>query len=938
MSDLVFTKDDATPTPPTGTASIYAKTDGLFYTKDAAGTENPLKGDQGIKGDPGEGVAPGGTLDQLLVKASGTDYDTEWKSIQGTTNQVSVTSGAGVLTLATPQNLHATANPTFGTVSANLVGTVTGNVAGNVTGNLTGDVSGNVTGSVTGNVTGNVSGTAATFTGSLTGDITSTGMATAIAAGVIVNADINASAAIDDTKLATIATAGKVSNSATTATSANTNSAIVARDGSGNFSAGTITAAVTGNVTGSASLNLLKAGDTMTGALTMTQITKPASPAAGKNAIYPKSDGKFYTLNESGIEQQVGSGAGGGGINYITNSDAEGNAITGYAAYTDAAAASPADGTGGSPNITFAASSTSPLRGTYSFLLTKDAANRQGQGVGYAFTIDAADQAKVLAIEFDYAVASGTYADGDVTVWIYDVTNGTLTQPAPTKILNASGNIKWSGTFQTASNSTSYRIIWHVASTSAAAYSLKFDNIKVGPQSVTYGAPVTDQTLYSSPTVAGFTVGAGAIYWSRIGDKMRVQGTVQANSPTASLLSIRLPNGAVTDSAKAFLTNNRTSVGRWTAIKLDAGLANISSTDRHGEMFVGAGDPQNIYLSYQVGLDQLWGAAGNAVFANGQYFTFEFTVPILGWSSSTVMSSEADTRVVAAGYTGSAATTLNHGTVYFLDFPTKSFDTHGAVLGAGSGHVTVSGTGWRYICQTPGYYRVSPNFTFNGGTYSTTSQFLGQLNLNGTLVRAFSGVYGTGGTAQYPRVSGSATVYCNTGDRLEIGGAQTSGGGVTIINTLESSVSIEKLSGPAQIAASETVAARYYGATASLSSSLSLVTYSTKDFDTHGSYSAGVFNCRSSGRYQVNAGLIVGGTYALNGNAILAVFVGATQKGTAIAIPGGNNTNMAPLVSDTVYCQEGDTISIKASSSATSPVVTASNAYNYLSITRVGNY
>jgi hypothetical protein len=48
-----------------------------------------------------------------------------------------------------------------------------------------------------------------------------------------------------------IVTAGKVANSATTATSANTASAIVARDASGNFSAGTITANVTGNVSGS---------------------------------------------------------------------------------------------------------------------------------------------------------------------------------------------------------------------------------------------------------------------------------------------------------------------------------------------------------------------------------------------------------------------------------------------------------------------------------------------------------------------------------------------------------------------------------------------------------------------------------------------------------------------------------------------------------------
>jgi len=91
----------------------------------------------------------------------------------------------------------------------------------------------------------------------------------------ILNADINSAAAIVDTKLATIATAGKVSNSATTATNANTASAIVARDASGNFSAGTITAAVTG----AASSNVLKTGDTMTGDLVVPSLN--GGPIAG---------------------------------------------------------------------------------------------------------------------------------------------------------------------------------------------------------------------------------------------------------------------------------------------------------------------------------------------------------------------------------------------------------------------------------------------------------------------------------------------------------------------------------------------------------------------------------------------------------------------------------------------------------------------------------
>jgi hypothetical protein len=117
-------------------------------------------------------------------------------------------------------------------------------------------------------------------------------------AGTIDNADINASAGIVDTKLATIATAGKVSNSATTATSANTNSAIVARDASGNFTAGTITAALTG----AASSNVLKAGDTMTGVLAVTAGT------AALPAITPSGDPNTGIYSPSADQLAISTG------------------------------------------------------------------------------------------------------------------------------------------------------------------------------------------------------------------------------------------------------------------------------------------------------------------------------------------------------------------------------------------------------------------------------------------------------------------------------------------------------------------------------------------------------------------------------------------------------------------------------------------------------
>jgi hypothetical protein len=123
-------------------------------------------------------------------------------------------------------------------------------------------------GALTGDVTGNASTASALSSGrnfSITGDVTASAisfdgtgnvvLSAAITANSIINADINSAAAIEDTKLATISTAGKVQNAATTATSANTGSAIVARDVSGNFTAGTITAALTGTASNAALLN-----------------------------------------------------------------------------------------------------------------------------------------------------------------------------------------------------------------------------------------------------------------------------------------------------------------------------------------------------------------------------------------------------------------------------------------------------------------------------------------------------------------------------------------------------------------------------------------------------------------------------------------------------------------------------------------------------------
>jgi hypothetical protein len=147
----------------------------------------------GIQGAVGPGVPSGGTTNQVLFKTSAVNYETAWSEV----------------TSAMIGDLEI----------------VNADVATNAAIALS-----------------------KLATGALPAGITVA--STNIVDGTIVNADINASAAIADTKLATISTAGKVSNSATTATSGNAANAIVARNASGNFSAGIITANLIGDVTG----------------------------------------------------------------------------------------------------------------------------------------------------------------------------------------------------------------------------------------------------------------------------------------------------------------------------------------------------------------------------------------------------------------------------------------------------------------------------------------------------------------------------------------------------------------------------------------------------------------------------------------------------------------------------------------------------------------
>lgn len=166
----------------------------------------------------------------------------------------------------------------------------------------------------------NVNGTLIT-----TGD-TGTVTSTMIADGTIINADISASAGIVDTKLATISTAGKVSNSATTATNLNTASTIVARDASGDFSAGIITASLNGNASTATALQTPRTVS-MSGAITGTatsfdgsaNITIPTTVSTTQGGIVYGSSATAYGTTAAGTSGYILSSNGTSAPTWVEN-------------------------------------------------------------------------------------------------------------------------------------------------------------------------------------------------------------------------------------------------------------------------------------------------------------------------------------------------------------------------------------------------------------------------------------------------------------------------------------------------------------------------------------------------------------------------------------------------------------------------------------------
>jgi hypothetical protein len=661
-----------------------------------------------------------------------------------------------------------------------------------------------------------------------------------------------------------------------------------------------------------------------------TDPTAVAVNAPIGSLLINQTNGKLYRKLDSGSStnwEEVGSGV--GGINYILNPSAEVN-TAGWSTYADAAGAAPVDGTGGSPAVTWTRSTTSPLRGVADFNFVKDAVNRQGQGVSYDFTIDDADKAKVLTVSFDYEVLSGTYADGDLTVYLIADPTGTpvVIQPAGYTVLAATvgTTMREIATFQTQATGTSYRLCFHVASTSASAYTLAVDNVVVGPQTQLYGAPVTDWVGVPAAnygTLYGLVSLARSEFVRRVGDSIEWMGYIQTTTTGATLgvIQVGLPTFYQMDDSKL------------QAAQI-IGSAHLFDSASVADVGIAYPDLGNNRLSFH-SLGALWNSSTSIPISwdTSDFLRWNVKVPISGWSSSVQMSNDTDTRVVAATIRGLAqgGATTNEGfqlntSAATVPFLTVAQDTHGAVS---------SGV---FTAPVSGYYKVTTTCQFFLTTTGTPSGLneLARISIavDGAAV-ADNPIYGSGvNTTLRQNESFSYTVFVNSGQTISIRGSRngtyTSAGWLTTFSTTNF-LAVERLSGPATIAASEAVACAYNTSTSTITGSgvWSLVTYTNKVIDTHGIYntSTGIATIPVSGIYRIThrmrgknplttAGRYLSLHFSVNGtafanNPVYTIVWGNTEQTTF--------TDANPPAIYTAQFNAGDLIRFSMDSNSTTP-------------------
>jgi hypothetical protein len=328
-------------------------------------------------------------------------------------------------------------------------------------------------------------------------------------------------------------------------------------------------------------------------------------------------------------------------VNYFADGGFERGTVgvipDGYVQYNDGATATPVDGTGGAANanVTLLVTSSSPIRGTKSAILSKAANNNQGTGYSYDFTISNVDKGVTSNVEIDL-VTSAAYASGDVVFYIYDVTNSALITPRATALPKLDNYGKFFTDYGLRTG-TQYRFILHIATTNASAWTITLDTMV---NSTTRTAVPGGLAIYTgrdtSLTTAGFGTIASPIvdYWT-VGSILKAKGRFTTGTVSGTTAAITLRNSNIADLGTATQV-----VGKWWR-NTATGAAR-----KTGPLIIGNGGTAVNFSNDDAtqAQDPATPLAGSNVLGTGEVCFFEYEVPVTAFGTSATVGPASVTQ------------------------------------------------------------------------------------------------------------------------------------------------------------------------------------------------------------------------------------------------------------------------------------------------------
>lgn len=322
---------------------------------------------------------------------------------------------------------------------------------------------------------------------------------------------------------------------------------------------------------------------------------------------------------------------------YLDNGHALVN-TTGWNGYDDGAVADPVDGTGGSPStITFTRDTVRKLDNDIaSFRFAKSAADGQGEGRAFAFSIPESEQGRQQQIEINYETTVN-YAAGDIGIYIYDVTNANLLNVSPRDVAKNDSGGKISARFFAAAGSTSYRVIIHIRTTNALAYDFNF-TMRIGKVRF-FDAPVVSKWESFTPTGSWTTNATYTGFKRRVGQNLEIQYKIAlAGAPNAADLHFDIPDNLSidTDVIHADTQNDTLGLG----VVHDNGTSIYSAV--RGEyrtdstILLKGHDNETVNTTFTTMTSA--GGTATVTFASGDEIFLHTTVPISGWDSGALVS------------------------------------------------------------------------------------------------------------------------------------------------------------------------------------------------------------------------------------------------------------------------------------------------------------